>query len=1265
MTEERFCIRCGKTFNPLHPDTVLCPGCSGETTSEPKDGETLFLEQDPERASRDEAVKDVQPEPAREGKAFTAEEDIPAVWHPGDVILDLYEVQGTLGEGGFGTVYRVHHRSWNLDLAMKSPSAKALEHPGTVENFVSEAESWMDLGLHPHIVTCHYVRTLGGIPRVFAELVAGGSLSDWIRDRRLYAGGAEAALTRMLDVAIQFAWGLHYAHQQGMIHQDVKPANVLLTSDGIAKVTDFGLVRAKAVEDTSAPRGASRLVHGQGMSPPYCSPEQAAGQPLSRRTDLWSWGLSVLEVFAGRAFWVTVPGAAQGELAPEALAHYAAEGADVEGLPPMPEALVDLLREVFQENQGARPHDLQIVADRLQRIYQQMTGQTYPRKQPEAAKLRADSLNNRALSLMDLGREREAVIMWEQALKADPHHFESVFNLGCWRWRNGKIADDAYVENITALQSQHEQRENYHWLLGTVHAERGDLQSAQKSLRRAWSGGNWQAGLLLVACLVRMEQQRKAKELSQALWKSHAAEVMGRVDVESATDVLAYFEQHPLPWRRSILVIDEHQPLTDKLLVTSNGRWALSSSANEPRYFDLVRRKCIQILKGHSGVTTSVVGLDMNPSGSRAVTAAGDKTIRLWDLNTGEQLWKSSKLPRYPHSLAATPDLHYALLIDVENQLQLWDLEKRECIKVMGIPFQAERTSRYVRISEDASFGLVHIDRDLFGIDLNRDRVKFHLKCGQDDFTCIAMTPDHRFALTGGHDKTIWFWDLRDQSHTVLRGHKESPREVAITPDGRYGLSASGGQYLHKENVIRLWSLKEGRCLWTSKSQTQKSLEDITSIAMTPDAAYGLLQCSYGPLKKFTLDPGLEHHTQPFSPLPNILSQPLSGQEALSVVKKSKSMLEKARDLERIDDWAAAYDLLRRIQAESNDPWQREILASLARVGRHGRKIGLRDVVLRRKLSGHKDRVFCLSLLPGQQRALSGSSDKTVRLWDTSTGRCLKVYRSFEDNISCLAVTSDGRYALAGGGGHYITQDFSLRLLELPSGRVVNRIQVCGEMVHDLTFSPDGRLGLSVCGRHLKVFDPRNGSLYHNLKGHKMRLFGDKACNGTTISVSVSPDGRQALTGGDDGSICVWDLERGKLYQRLQGHQGHGGGKILGAGSVDAIQVFKSGRYAVSGGNDYTIRVWDLRTGECLQTIDTGGRVEDVALSSDDRFVFSTGEDATVKMWKIAFGEEIHRMEGHTNLVSAVALTRDDRYAITSSWDHTLGVWELDWEYEF
>lgn len=99
-------------------------------------------------------------------------------WHEGDVILDHYEVKRILGEGGMGIVYLMHHRGWNMDLAVKSPRPQIFVNQGGRANFIREAETWVNLPLHPHIVSCYYVRTIQGTPRIFAEYVAGGSLAD-------------------------------------------------------------------------------------------------------------------------------------------------------------------------------------------------------------------------------------------------------------------------------------------------------------------------------------------------------------------------------------------------------------------------------------------------------------------------------------------------------------------------------------------------------------------------------------------------------------------------------------------------------------------------------------------------------------------------------------------------------------------------------------------------------------------------------------------------------------------------------------------------------------------------------------------------------------------------------------------------------------------------------------------------------------------------------------------------------------------------------
>lgn len=159
------------------------------------------------------------------------------------------------------------------------------------------------------------------------EWMDGGSLKHWLQDGRLYEG---EALKRVLDIAIQFGRGLHYAHSYGMIHQDVKPDNVMMTQIGEAKVSDFGLAQATSTGS---------------YTPAYCSPEQANGAPLTLATDIYSWAVSVLEMFLGDRMWM------QGSIVGEELDYYLKKEMCVT----MPKAMQKLLRRCLNREATARP----------------------------------------------------------------------------------------------------------------------------------------------------------------------------------------------------------------------------------------------------------------------------------------------------------------------------------------------------------------------------------------------------------------------------------------------------------------------------------------------------------------------------------------------------------------------------------------------------------------------------------------------------------------------------------------------------------------------------------------------------------------------------------------------------------------------------------------------------------------------------------------------------------------------------------------------
>ena len=301
-------------------------------------------------------------------------------WKSGQLLLEEYVVEKQIGEGGMGRVWLVKSNSTGRQYAIKHALLKNNKHR---QAFFAELQTWIDLPEDPNIAPCRFFRTVGDDVLIFADFVAGGSLNNWIDSRRLYEGDQQQALERILDIAIQFAWGLHCLHQLGLVHQDVKPGNVLISNEGTSsaqgmrvQVSDFGLARAKAVgEEVVAFKkgGGSILLSSGGYTPAYCSPEQVKGLPISSKTDVWSWGVSVLEMFTGE---MTCP---DGRLAGQALEQYMDVAPQNNCIPQMPAEVAKILKECFHNDPRGRWHNLAAATKQMREVYLNIIEHEYTR----------------------------------------------------------------------------------------------------------------------------------------------------------------------------------------------------------------------------------------------------------------------------------------------------------------------------------------------------------------------------------------------------------------------------------------------------------------------------------------------------------------------------------------------------------------------------------------------------------------------------------------------------------------------------------------------------------------------------------------------------------------------------------------------------------------------------------------------------------------------------------------------------------------------
>jgi superoxide dismutase/class 3 adenylate cyclase len=204
-----------------------------------------------------------------------------------DADEERYRIERLLGEGGIARVYLAYEMEFDRTVALKVLREDYAEDSEVIERFGREARSAGRLSGHPHIVTIYARgRSRDGSYYLAMEYVPGGTLKDLIeREGPLPAD-------EVVEIALQVAHALKFAHEHGIIHRDVKPQNVLLTGSGEAKVADFGI--ARALEATTMTRTGSIL-----GTPQYLSPEQALGQPANSQSDLYAFGVVLYEMLTG------------------------------------------------------------------------------------------------------------------------------------------------------------------------------------------------------------------------------------------------------------------------------------------------------------------------------------------------------------------------------------------------------------------------------------------------------------------------------------------------------------------------------------------------------------------------------------------------------------------------------------------------------------------------------------------------------------------------------------------------------------------------------------------------------------------------------------------------------------------------------------------------------------------------------------------------------------------------------------------------------
>jgi WD40 repeat protein/serine/threonine protein kinase len=1049
---------------------------------------------------------------------------------PGTFLGDFRTVR-VIGRGGMGIVYDAIQVSLNRRVALKILPACSSGDPRKLKRFQIEAQAAACL-LHPHIVPVYLVGSEGDVHYYAMQFIEGQNLAELIAASRRQ-GEAEPARTSRASgdrpsprvaalLGQQAAEALHFAHEQGVLHRDVKPSNLLVADSGWLWVGDFGLARVSGsgdLTDTGATMGTLR----------YMSPEQALGPRavVDHRTDIYALGATLYEL-------ITLRPAFDGDDRLELLRRIAQDEPRRPRRidPAIPRDLETIVLQAMAKDPAQRYTTALALADDLGRFLQ---GQPILARPPGAI--------HRAQKWMQ--RHKTAVAAASVGLLV-----AVMASIGASFWRNGVLSrHNSKLRSALELAERHESAARRLW-----------YDSQMRLAQQAWASGQIE---LAQEILEGLRPESAGRELRgfewNYLWRvcHHDFSVLAEheplsmiVSPDGRTLVSGDGYGSLLFWDlaagRERKRIQSHPRVVSGLMFSPNGEtlatWSTAEGApSEAKLWDPSTGRQLATIAGFRG---RVVGLAFSPDGRTLAVSEHDKNgdaaqnrAVFWSLERGPENPAPGAAPFVCDKLVYSPDGRWLATSGSSGNVTLRDATTGD--SRASLP-KAYRSISAMAVSNDGATLAVADQTRVSFWDIATLREVGSVPIPSMVSLAFSADGDRLAGVTATGESIKLIADIRTNPREFpLEKASGKELQTAFSPDGK--TLAGGGSGLSPT----IWDASSGRKLARFSGKTGSA----GRLVFAPGGESLIFSSEDGRIRSW-------HFVEKPEPIAE-----LAGHKAevwgLAYTPDGTTLISSADD-HSIKLWDTRHgELLRALEGHN------ELVASLA-ISADGRLLasaGFDKTVRlwdlpsgnpRAVLRGHTDRVRAVAFSSDGRRLASAGSDKTVRLWDVTGGESLLAFTGHTDTVRALAFDQSGTLLLSS------SDDRTIRGIGVKSGRESLSL-LCSQHNSALAFSADGSLLASGDDRgNLSIWDVPTWSRRRLLKGSDAGIWG----------LAFSPDGKTLAAACGDAKVRLWDPTTGQVMLVLDGHSQR----------VNAVAFAPDGATLASAGHDGAIRLWRAAT---------------------------------------------------------------------------------------